>query len=87
MPIDATRAPAFDTAIEQSVARDFDGCLDAAKGAVSDNTERARRADLGLFAAWCRARGLAARPASPDTSRRTSTRWPPSARPPRCGAM
>ena len=39
----------------------------AAKGAFSANTERAVRADLGIYTAWCTARGRPALPASPDT--------------------
>ena len=42
-------------------------CLEAARGAVSDNTERARRADLGIYAAWCEERALQALPAKPAT--------------------
>ena len=51
----------------RNAADRIDGCLKAAKGAVSDNTERALRADLGLYAAWCEERGLAALPAAPAT--------------------
>ena len=39
----------------------------AAKGAFSANTERAVKADLGIYTAWCAAQGRAALPASPDT--------------------
>ncbi|MYD94472.1 MAG: tyrosine-type recombinase/integrase [Chloroflexi bacterium] len=44
-----------------------DGCVAAARGAISANTERALRSDLGIYAAWCGAYGLAAVPASPTT--------------------
>ncbi|MCY3813082.1 MAG: tyrosine-type recombinase/integrase [Gammaproteobacteria bacterium] len=44
-----------------------DAWVAAAKGAFSDNTERALRSDLRIYAAWCGARGLAAVPASPAT--------------------
>ena len=36
-------------------------------GALSANTERARRSDLRLYAAWCAARGARALPASAET--------------------
>ncbi len=36
-----------------------------ARGAYSENTERALRSDTAVFAAWCRGRGLTALPASP----------------------
>ena len=39
----------------------------AAKGAFSANTERAVRADLGIYTAWCAGQGRAALPAGPDT--------------------
>ena len=38
-----------------------------AGGAFSTNTERALRSDLAIYAAWCRARGLGALPAAPET--------------------
>jgi len=41
--------------------------LSASKGAVSANTERAIRADLAVFAAWCRARPGSGIPASAET--------------------
>ena len=41
--------------------------LAAASGAFSENTERALKADLGIYAAWCGERGLAALPADPGT--------------------
>ena len=39
----------------------------AAEGAFSANTERALKADLGIYTAWCAGQGRAALPASPDT--------------------
>ena len=42
-------------------------CMQAAQGAFSANTERAMKADLGIYTAWCAGQGRAALPASPDT--------------------
>ena len=39
----------------------------ASRGAFSDSTERARRADLAMFRAWCAARGAAELPTEPGT--------------------
>ena len=39
----------------------------ATDGAFSPNTERALRADLAVYTAWCRSRGLTALPAPPET--------------------
>ena len=39
----------------------------ASRGAFSDSTERARRADLAVFRAWCAARGAADLPTEPGT--------------------
>ena len=36
-------------------------------GAFSDNTERALRSDLAIYAGWCAERGLRAMPAGPET--------------------
>ena len=41
--------------------------FDAARGAFSPNTERALRADVEIFAVWCRHRLRVAVPASPAT--------------------
>ena len=41
--------------------------LKSARGAVSDNTERAIRSDLGIFEGWCRQQGLTALPAQATT--------------------
>ena len=41
--------------------------MQAAQGAFSANTERAVKADLGTYTAWCAGQGRAALPASPGT--------------------
>ena len=41
--------------------------MQAAEGAFSANTERAVKADLRIYTAWCAGQGRAALPASPDT--------------------
>ena len=56
-----------DSAEDFTLADCIDICVATAKGAISDNTERALRSDLGIYAAWCGERGLAAVPASPAT--------------------
>ena len=53
-----------DTAEDFAAADWIDGCLAAAEGAISDNTERALRSDLGIYAAWCGERGVSAAAAS-----------------------
>ena len=52
-----------DAAAEEPLAAYFE----AASGAFSPNTERAVRADVQVFKAWCRRHRRAAFPASPDT--------------------
>ncbi len=52
-----------DAAVDEPLAAYFE----AAKGAFSPNTERALRADVQMFEAWCRRHFRAAFPASPDT--------------------
>ena len=42
-------------------------CFEAARGAFSRNTERALRADMEIFAVWCRQHSLQALPASAAT--------------------
>lgn len=54
-----------DAANDFAAADWIDGCLAAAKGTISDNTERALRSDLGIYAAWCGERGLVAARGSP----------------------
>ena len=46
------------------VAETVDACLRDAAGALSENTVRALKADLAVFAAWCRERDLTAVPAA-----------------------
>ena len=41
--------------------------MQAAEGAFSANTERAVKADLGIYTAWCAGQGRPALPASPAT--------------------
>ena len=50
-------------AVDEPLAAYFE----AARGALSPNTERALRADVQIFAAWCRQHCLAAFPASAAT--------------------
>ncbi len=59
--------PAVDPSGQAALAEQLDAYFRAAEGAFSENTRRAVRADLRLFAAWCRERGLAALPASAAT--------------------
>ena len=47
--------------------RQLDPCAEAARGALSANTLRARRSDLEIFAGWCIERGEPALPTDPDT--------------------
>jgi len=49
------------------VAEIVDACLRDAAGALSDNTVRALRADLAVFAIWCRERDLTPVPAAAGT--------------------
>ena len=60
-------APKADAPARAPLAEQLDDYLRKADGALSDNTRRAVRADLGLFDAWCRERGLAALPALAST--------------------
>ncbi len=50
-----------------NVAETVDACLRDAAGALSDNTVRALKADLALFASWCRERDLTPVPAAAAT--------------------
>ena len=52
---------------DQTVNEPLAAYFEAAKGAFSPNTERALRADVQVFQAWCRRHFVAAFPASPDT--------------------
>ena len=47
--------------------RPLDLCAKAARGALSANTERARRSDFEIFQGWCMERGESALPADPET--------------------
>ena len=67
MLIEPSRAPALDALADPCPADNFGAIIQAVNGALSDNTERALKADLGIYAAWCRERGLKALPASPST--------------------
>ena len=58
-PTDADRGAVVETLLGAYVR--------ASKGAFSANTERAVKADLGIYTAWCAGQGRAALPASPDT--------------------
>ena len=55
--------PAIDLTHPESL-EDF---VEAARGAFSQNTKRAIRADLRIFTDWCLRQGLAALPALPET--------------------
>ncbi len=45
----------------------YDACVMTAHGALSANTERARRSDAEIFTDWCHQRGECALPAAPET--------------------
>ena len=64
-PFDVPEAarPGGEAAAEEALGRFVRG----GSGAFSDNTERALRSDLAIFAAWCAALGLRAMPAAPET--------------------
>ena len=59
-PVPAARTP-------RAGGADPGACIAALNGALSQNTERAVRADLAIYAAWCDERGAAALPARPET--------------------
>ena len=69
MPLDSSPSPApTQTAGDGSLAAGSEQLAPpGTDGAFSPNTERAIRADLAVYAAWCRSRGLAALPAPPET--------------------
>ena len=50
-----------------AVAESIDAYLKSTEGAVCANTQRAVKADLEVYAAWCGERGVAALPAVPAT--------------------
>ena len=64
-PFDVPEAarPDGEAAAEEALGRFVRG----GSGAFSDNTERALRSDLAIYAAWCGERGLRAVPAGPET--------------------
>ena len=64
-PFDASEAPRPDR--EPTLPELLGHFVRGAGGAFSDNTERAVRSDLAIFAGWCRERGLRALPATPET--------------------
>ncbi len=64
-PFDVPEAarPGGEAAAEEALGRVVRG----GSGAFSENTERALRSDLAIYAAWCAERGLRALPAGPET--------------------
>ena len=62
-PAPRTAGPAPDAGLGARLSK----YLKEAKGAFSDNTERAVRSDVGIFTDWCGQRGLSALPARTDT--------------------
>ena len=63
----ADHCPPKGVGLESGPAGPVDGYGEGARGAFSENTERAVRADLAIFGAWCAEQGLSALPASPAT--------------------
>ncbi len=63
----APRPDAADADSAAAVENLFGGYVQAADGAFSANTERAVRADLAIYTAWCAEQGRPALPAGPDT--------------------
>lgn len=59
IPTDALPSPEFVQNLEEHARH--------ARGAYAANTERALRADIVAFSAWCTGAGLAHLPAAPDT--------------------
>ena len=64
-PFDVPEAarPGGEAAAEEALGRFLRG----AGGAFSENTERALRSDLAIYAGWCAGRGARALPAAPET--------------------
>ena len=64
-PFDVAEAvrPDGEAALPEALGRFVQG----GSGAFSDNTERALRSDLAIYAAWCGERGLRALPCGPQT--------------------
>lgn len=53
MLIETRPRPPSNAVAEVPAVECVDGCVAATKGTVSDDTGRALRADLGIYAAWC----------------------------------
>ena len=64
-PFDPSEASG--TEREPALAEQLGQFVRAARSAFSNNTERAVRSDLGIYAAWCAERGERALPATPET--------------------
>ena len=64
-PFDPCEEPG--TEREPALAERLGQFVRAARGAFSDNTERALKADLAIYAEWCAERGERALPAAPET--------------------
>ena len=64
-PFDPSEAPGTES--EAALAEQLGHFARAARSALSSNTERAVRSDLGIYAAWCAERGERALPARPET--------------------
>ena len=59
------RSPHSCEPIERPEAQQLEAYARAARGAFSNNTERAIRSDLAVYAKWCTGRGIAGLPATP----------------------
>lgn len=66
MSLESTCGP-VSASVETARAHSFGDCARAAGGALSDNTQRAVRSDLGIYTEWCAERGRRALPASAET--------------------
>ena len=64
-PFNASEEPAPDR--EPTLAEQLGQFVRVARGAFSDNTERALKSDLAIYAEWCAERGERALPAKPET--------------------
>ena len=67
MPTERPRKSASGRAQSDDVARQIDVYIRSTEGAVSASTQRAVKADVKLYAAWCGERGLRALPARSTT--------------------
>ena len=59
------RSPQSCETVERPHTQQLEAYARAARGAFSNNTERAIRSDLEVYAKWCAGRGIAALPAAP----------------------